>query len=84
MKCQNCDRLQSILDESNRILLIKKKLIEKLNTKVIELGSKIKEDETLIKKLKNQNKVRVIHRWDRFVNNKIVKSIYRKSDFENI
>jgi hypothetical protein len=44
-----------MLDETNRVLLIKEKLIEDLNAKIIEIGSKIKEGEILIKELKVQN-----------------------------
>jgi predicted RNA-binding protein len=55
MKYQNYDRLQSILDERNKVILIKEKLIEKFNAKNIELRSKVNKGETLIKELENQN-----------------------------
>jgi hypothetical protein len=55
LKYQNYDKLQLMLDETNRVLLIKEKLIEDLNAKIIEIGSKIKEGEILIKELKVQN-----------------------------
>jgi hypothetical protein len=44
-----------MLDETNKIILINERLIKKLNAKIIKLESKIKESETLIKEIKNQN-----------------------------
>jgi hypothetical protein len=41
-------RLQTMLDDINKILLIKEIIIEKLNVKNIELKSKIKEGEIMI------------------------------------
>jgi uncharacterized coiled-coil protein SlyX len=42
-----------MINEINRVILIKEKLIEESNAQVIELRSKIKKSETLIKELKN-------------------------------
>jgi hypothetical protein len=47
--CHNYDRLQSILDEVSKTSLKKERIIDELNTKIIELGSKVKEDESVIK-----------------------------------
>jgi hypothetical protein len=44
-----------MLDETNRVILIKEKLIEDLNATIVKLGSEIKESEILIKELKDQN-----------------------------
>jgi hypothetical protein len=55
VKCQNCDRLQIMLDDTNKILLIKKRTIEDLNAKIIKLESKIKEGEIKIMEFKNKN-----------------------------
>jgi hypothetical protein len=52
--CHNCDRLQSMLDETNKTLLKKGRIINELNAKIIDLGSKIKEDESVIKESKSQ------------------------------
>jgi hypothetical protein len=37
--------LHTMFDDTNKILLIKKRTIEELNIKIIELGSKVKEYE---------------------------------------
>jgi hypothetical protein len=42
MKCQKCVRLQSILDEINKVKLIKEKLIGELNAQIDEFKSKVK------------------------------------------
>jgi response regulator RpfG family c-di-GMP phosphodiesterase len=44
-----------MLDDTNKILLTKERIIEELNVKVIEFESKVKEDETTIKELKSRN-----------------------------
>jgi hypothetical protein len=43
-----------MLDDTNKILLIKERIIEKLNATIIELESKVKEGETKIMKLKSK------------------------------
>jgi hypothetical protein len=53
IKCQNSDRLQSMFDKANKVIFIKEMLIGKLNAKIIEHGSKVKEGEALIQELKN-------------------------------
>jgi hypothetical protein len=52
--CHNCDRLQSMLNEPNKILLTKKRITDELNAKIIEFGSKVKEDDSVIKEPKSQ------------------------------
>jgi hypothetical protein len=47
--CHNYDRLQSMLDEVSKTSLKKERIIDELNAKIIELGSKVKEDESVIK-----------------------------------
>jgi hypothetical protein len=42
------DRLDSLLDEKNNALLVKEKIIEDLNAKILELKSKVKEGEMTI------------------------------------
>jgi hypothetical protein len=54
VKCQNYDMLQIMFDDENKILLIKERIIEDLNVKVIELESKIKEGERKIMELKSK------------------------------
>jgi response regulator RpfG family c-di-GMP phosphodiesterase len=44
-----------MLDDTNKILLTKERIIEELNVKVIEFESKVKEDEITIKELKSRN-----------------------------
>jgi hypothetical protein len=44
-----------MLDDTNKILLIKERIIEELNTKNIELESKVKKGEMKIMKLKSKN-----------------------------
>jgi hypothetical protein len=46
VRYQNCDRLQKLLDEANKVKIIRKKLIGDLNAQIIELGSKVKKCET--------------------------------------
>jgi hypothetical protein len=58
VKCQNYDKLQTIFDDINRILLIKDIIIEELNLKVIKLEYKVKEGETKI----IEQKIKIIMR----------------------
>jgi hypothetical protein len=55
VKYQNCDILQTMLDYTNKILLIKERTLEELNIKNIELESIVKEGEAKIMELKNKN-----------------------------
>jgi predicted nucleic acid-binding Zn-ribbon protein len=55
VKYQNYDRLQTMLDDINKILPIKERTIEDLNVKIIKLESKIKEGEIKIIELKSKN-----------------------------
>jgi predicted nucleic acid-binding protein len=51
----NCDGLQLMLDEVNKILLTKERIIDELNAKIIELESNVKEDKSVIKEPRSQN-----------------------------
>jgi hypothetical protein len=64
--CHNCNRLQSMLDDANKTLLKKERIIDELNAKIIELGSKVKEDESVIKESRSQNE-ELIHSIERCV-----------------
>jgi hypothetical protein len=44
-----------MFDDTNKILLIKERIIEELNIKIIEIESKVKEGEIKIMKLKSKN-----------------------------
>jgi hypothetical protein len=44
-----------MIDEANKTLLIHDRIIDELNAKIIELRSKVKEGENVIKELKSQN-----------------------------
>jgi hypothetical protein len=49
------NRLDLLLDEKNKAILVKEKTIEDLNVKILELESKVKEGEMKINELKNKN-----------------------------
>jgi predicted RNase H-like nuclease (RuvC/YqgF family) len=48
------NRLESLFDERNKVLLTKERIIEDLNVKILELDSKLKEGEMKINELKSK------------------------------
>jgi hypothetical protein len=57
IKYQNCDRLQKLFDEANKVIIIREKLIGDLNAQIIEIRSKVQEGETQVKKNSKNKKI---------------------------